>query len=205
MKPIEIVVCRYREDTPWIDAWSRVFPVLVYDKFEAVNGLPANLTHGPEVVHLKNVGRETQAWFHHFLSDRWRGARHTVFLQADPTPHIGASMEELAAGLINYLRDDPPYVPLSNMQIICDHDGAPHHAGLPMRQYWTAMWPGRPLPDRYEGWAGGQFIVRQDLIARYPRAFWRKGYDLTSGDPKGAYVFERLWDQIWKDGSHTAP
>lgn len=203
MNPIEIVVCRYQEQPAWIKPWARILPVTIYDK-----GLQPLCDCGSaNVFPAINVGRETQAWFMHLLAQRQADPdppRHTIFLQADPTPHTGADVHEVIGRLIAAAGEDIAYFPISNFEILCDQDGEPHHPGLPMKRCWDAMftdddWKCPPCPEMFVGYAGGQFMVRNDLIEQYPTAFWAKGNELCSGsqNPAEAYVFERLWHAIW--------
>jgi hypothetical protein len=124
MNPIEIVVCRYREQPDWIKAAAEIFPVTLFNK-----GEPDLCDVGRAFVcPARNVGRETQAWFE-FLQARPedRFARHTIFLQADPAPHTGDHPFEVLGKLVSLAMADVLYAPVSNMEIVCDQDGEPHH------------------------------------------------------------------------------
>jgi hypothetical protein len=56
-----------------------------------------------------------------------------------------------------------------------------------------------------KGYAGGQFMVRHDVIKHYPKEFWAKGNALCSREqnPPEAYVFERLWHTIWMNAANA--
>lgn len=214
---IEIVVCRYHEQPDWVGPWSRILPVTVYDK-----GGETAWTHSAghaDVWSVPNVGRESQAWMAHLLKRRELDVaaessefvttpRHTIFLQANPSPHTGQPADVVIANALILAARDIPYAPLSNYEIVCDEDGEPHHPGLPMAAGWRALftdadgkWPG--VPEEFRGFAGGQFIVRNDVIAQYSPSFYFRGNELCNKEqnPKAAYVIERLWHHIWMTAS----
>jgi hypothetical protein len=209
MNAIEIVVCRCKEQPTWIEPWSRVFPITVFDKGDTTLLKPGLAT----VIKRPNVGREVEAWFH-FLSHltpslsptsggegEERYSRHTIFLQAEPGVHAGENAMELIAKLTLLAAQDAPYAPVSNTKLECDEDGEPHHPGLPIKKVWGLLWPDRIRPDKITFYAGGQFIVRDDVIAQYLREFWVRGLNLCNkeANPLEAYVMERLWHTIWMD------
>jgi len=198
MNPIEIVVCRYQEQPDWIKDVSRIFPVTIYNK--GADDM-CGLGYAEQLI-LPNVGRETQAWFHDLEKTISTRARHTVFLQADPTPHTGDHPFDLIGKIVSLAAQDILYAPISNFQIVCDVDGEPHHPGLPMKRGWEALFgdghrPPLQMPEEIEGFAGGQFIVRNDVIEQYDRDFYARGNQFCKEEPLAAYVYERLWHSIW--------
>ncbi len=193
---IEFVVCRCNEQPDWLERVSERYPVTVYDKGSEPLARPGQA----EILHLKNVGRESQAWCHHMLTGGegndpfpldW-----TVYVQAEVDymhiDNVVATAERLAA------QELQTWSAVSSRPIFCDQDGRPDHAQpIPIRAVWEKLFTA-PCPSVIRGFAGGQFIVRNEVLQKRPRRFWRTAYDLLSRevDPPEGYVMERLWRYI---------
>lgn len=178
-----IVVCRCLEQPKWIEPLSSVLPIVVIDK-GATNLERPGKAH---VIKRPNSGRESSAWLWYLQDCYDSHAEHTVFLQADPVPHWGLNLWDMV------------YMPISNQFCECNDKGEPSHGGLPIREVWEKVWPGRAVPDKLHFYAGGQFMVHRDLILAYPRSFYENGLNVCEQVPNAAWVFERLWHTLWTD------
>jgi hypothetical protein len=132
---IECVVARYDEDVAWTGALR--CPVVVYDK----SGAPGPLA-------LPNIGRETHTYLSHIVRRYPDFPDHTVFLQADPFPHLPQGMD--AAGLwgriVQNARLGLPFAGLAWFKLKCDRLGRPHDMADPDRAgSWAGF--GRDIPS----------------------------------------------------------
>ncbi len=201
---IECVVARYDEDVAWTGALR--CPVVVYDK----SGAPGPLA-------LPNIGRETHTYLSHIVRRYPDFPDHTVFLQADPFPHLPQGMD--AAGLwgriVQNARLGLPFAGLAWFKLKCDRLGRPHdmadpdRAGswagfgrdIPVGEVYAALFPG-PVPESFLTPApAGLFMVSKKRILARPLGFYRAALALVEADPRDArntgHAFERLWNVIF--------
>ncbi|WP_246287987.1 DUF3431 domain-containing protein [Desulfolutivibrio sulfoxidireducens] len=201
---IECVVARYTEDVSWTRALA--CPVLVYDK----SGAPGPLA-------LPNIGRETHTYLTHIVRRYPEFPDYTVFVQADPFPHLPEGMD--AAGLweriVQNVRLGVSFAGLAWFKLRCDRLGRPHDmagsekegkwAGLsrdiPVGDVYAALFPG-PVPEIFLTPApAGLFMVARERILARPLGLYRAALALVEADPEDArntgHAFERLWNVIF--------
>jgi hypothetical protein len=201
---IEVVVARYREDVSWLAALP--WPAVVYDK----SGTP-----GPHA--LPNVGRESHTFLHHILSRYPEFPDCTVFLQADPFPHLapGTRPEGLARTIAELAARGVAFKGLADYTVRCDALGRPHHlrdelgrgkwAGwgrdIPVGELYAALFAG-PVPESFHTRApAGLLFVSSGRILARPRGLYARAMAAILADPQDAgntgHALERLWSLIF--------
>lgn len=190
---VELVIARYNEDV----SWAAGLNCTVYSKGDPT-GLPT------EVV-LPNVGREAHTYLTHIVK-RWNDlADYTVFVQGDPTDHLGgnsieAMMAERSLALPRVVR-------------CCewDTDGRLRHWGVWQERFAAgklrkselsmAEWFAKYLLIDINGLGslaytpGACFGVKRNVIQRRPKSFYQSvlGSIPDHHDPEEAYYLERAW------------
>jgi len=212
------VIARYREDVSWLRCSG--LPAIVYDKSgehdgqgvrDQLAGFPAS------VIPLPNVGRESHTYLQHILAVYPDFPQTTLFLQADPFPHLpqGMGPRELAAEALRLAERKVPFKGLAYYSIKCDHLGRPHHLADPRtRGQWTgwgrdipvgrihAALFGGPAPLQYHAkGAAGLFLVSRERLLSRPRELYARALELVLADPDDAantgHAMERLWSIIF--------
>lgn len=201
---IEVVVARYREDIAWLSALP--WPATVYDK----SGAPGPLA-------LPNVGRESHTYLHHILMRYPEFPDYTVFLQADPFPHLapGTTPEGLAGMIHALVARGVAFKGLADYTLRCDALGRPHHlrdaagrgkwAGwgrdIPLGELHAALLAG-PVPESFHTRApAGLMLVRAERILVRPRGLYARAMTAVLEDPcdelNTGHALERLWYRIF--------
>jgi hypothetical protein len=177
----ELVVARHREDLAWLE--SMEMPAIVYDKSPRFRALDA--------VPLENVGREADTYLQHILR-RWDDlADVTFFCQGNPHDH-SPDFAHLAGDC-----ERAHFCELATKEVVDDHKGWPSHPGLPLREAWERLWPGRPVPESFRFRAGAMFAVHKDAIRSRPKDFYEQMLRIAR-EPQGPWVLERLWSYVWQ-------
>jgi hypothetical protein len=201
---IECVVARYDEDVAWTGALR--CPVAVYDK----SGAPGPLS-------LPNIGRETHTYLTHIVRRYPDFPEYSVFLQADPFPHLPEGMDApgLWARIAQNARLGVSFAGFAWFKLKCDRLGRPHDmagpdkrgrwAGrggdIPVGEVYAALFCG-PVPEIFLTPApAGLFMVARKRILARPPGFYRAALDLVEADPQDerntGHAFERLWNVIF--------
>lgn len=163
-----LIVARYQEDVAWCDTIEGWTPRVV-----------------TKDVDLPNEGRECSSFMFGIASvyPTLRPGDRVACVQGDPYAHC----PDLAVGL----QQDGAYVPLGNWHTTCSLDGAPHHPGLPLAEYWRD-WIGTEPPSDLSFTAGGQFLVDADVLLARPVSDYERMVGEMSR-PDAPWVMERLW------------
>ena len=111
-------------------------------------------------------------------------------MQGDPVPHCGTLKEDLESA--------DGFRLLGHWHVEDDMNGAPHHPGLPLREYWDD-WIGGPYPDKLQFVAGGQWVAPAELLLSRPVTVYQQMVGEMSR-PKAPWVMERLWRYWFNDG-----
>ena len=102
-KSIDLVVARYKEDLSWISQVPHHFNIIVYNKDDSrpiqkkysvyskvfTSAPPIPTVNHPNVIiiTLPNVGRESDTYLHHIITNYNKLADTTIFTQGDPFTH----------------------------------------------------------------------------------------------------------------------
>jgi hypothetical protein len=81
-----IVIARYKEDLEWILAIPDDFEIFVYNKGERIVH-PGVLNKADHIIDRPNVGRESETYLYHMLTQDRADGDFTVFSQGDPFEH----------------------------------------------------------------------------------------------------------------------
>lgn len=199
-KDIQIVLSRYREDISWTERIG--MDLLVYDK----SGHPGEYS-------LENVGRETHTYLYHIINNYPFFPEYTVFLQADPFPHLypGTTPEILFENIIDNYERKVLFKGLAYYSIKCDQLGRPHSLksiknrhkwsgeknDIPVGELYSQLFDG-PVPLKYHTRApAGLFFVHRSRILCRSLDFYKYAMSIVLNDPDDmlntGHAFERLW------------
>lgn len=166
-----LVVARYQEATHWHPEVPSDWPVVVVQKD----------------MHLPNEGREPSSYFWFMATQEIDPGTTYAFIQGNPWPH-GFEYSQLRA--VN------GYAQLGVHVLNEDHEGNPHHGGLPLVAC-LRDWMGVAVPPaRFIFPAGAQFLVDGRTILSRPRE-WYAEMQRRVCQGSGPWIMERLWPHVW--------
>jgi hypothetical protein len=102
-----IVIARYKENLEWIAEIPSDFKIFIYNKGLKIESEEV-IRKAHCIIDLKNVGRESETYLYHMISQVEAGYGFTVFAQGDPITHSPDLMN-----LLRGWRDWAPLQPLS--------------------------------------------------------------------------------------------
>ena len=169
-----IVIARFNEDVSWIkglpDGW---IPRVVQKGVDMPNeGREPGSFHWAIVEHYDEIHPE----------DTW------AFVQGNPFDHCRELFTRLQSPI-------GAYTALGDAWHVTNGDGCPAHCGLPVEQKHRE-WIGGPFPVNVSFVAGGQFMVRGEVILRRPKDYYRNLMQDIAVD-QNAWVAERLWGELF--------
>lgn len=119
-----------------------------------------------------------------------------VFLRENPEEFATMSKEMIIKTL-----NEEPCVLYDRTQWLrvfkCGPDGAPHHPGLDVGEWYLKLAIGPSVPQAFEFVPGGQFMVSGAKIASRSKAFYEKVLEAVESERMSVYVLERLWLYIF--------
>jgi hypothetical protein len=184
---LDLVIARYNEDMEWVSNLPSFVNPIIYNKGNDWN-------YG---IHLPNVGREGHTFLHHITSvyDKLNctNADHIMFVQGNPFDHFSTLMEYIEEK--KYLDGDMTL--LSNQVLECDLNGNPHHAGLPLSDFFDKALKCEK-PDKVVFGAGGQFVIHKRFIHRKKFEHFAGLYLTSYTQPIVAYMLERTWKYVFE-------
>lgn len=187
LQDLQIVVARYGEDITWLKSFSDT-SIIVYEKEdEPVNGA------------LPNVGREAHTYLHHIITRYDDLFELTAFLQGHPFDHVPALAEA-----IWHLHPDIGFWDLGDISLFEASNGAPNHPGLDLGGFYESLFL-RPAPEFFCAFAAACFVVSRDRIHSRPKEFYERALRLVVEHPQGAWVIERMWNEIFCGPRLTSP
>lgn len=184
---VELVIARYREDLAWLTRVPGDVRVTVYDKG---GGHPGGHP-------LPNIGGEAHTYIHHLRRRRDTLADVTFFLQGDPFAHEPRTLLGLHDPVADFL-----WLGIDAMRD--DRHGAPHYRAwhrnparhpLDMDGFHQRLF-GRPGPEYYDFFGGGQFAATAAALRRRSPGFWARAWDIVHDHPAAGHCFERAWRHI---------
>ena len=137
-----------------------------------------------------------QIWLSHIISKYDSLADYTLFLTDDP---IQFTKFKDAEQLLSVLKVEPSLfcdkTQWCNV-LKCNENGTPHHPGLPLKQWFTKLFPSMSPPLVYEFVQGGHVLMSKRKIMSHPLVFYQYLLKtLTEGD-LSRYILERLWGYL---------
>ena len=180
---IDIIIARGKgEDIGWIEGIAPAIRRVIYE---------------PKDVE-RDVGREAGVFLQHIIKEWDRLATINIFTQATPIEHCPDFIERVND--IEFLMKKRSYIGLSDMRCVFDETGFPHHPGLPIRSFFSALWPGRNMPPGWVAWMNGMFAVTGERIRRSGKERYMQILDLIGYAPltQECYCLERFWGVVFE-------
>lgn len=96
------------------------------------------------------------------------------------------------------------FVELSNLKVVSDRTGAPHHGGLQIESAWCEVFESCACPNSFEFGAGALFAVSKDRILSNTCDVYLRMLALIqqTTNPIQDYVYERMWKSVFSDKIH---
>ena len=201
---IDLVVSHYNEDLRWLKKVPSEFRIILYSKGESPD--LSFLQREVSCFTLPNVGREAHTWAAYLENCCDAPPAMAIFLQGHPFDHCHDTHRRLQA-----LAPGDHVLPTSGFEwwgfIIETDDPMGRRVFVPwsknndareldIGERYAAVF-GRPGPEVYRFYPGGQFVVTGEAIARNPKVFYHELKMLLEGDEDAAYCLERFWDQVF--------
>lgn len=138
----------------------------------------------------------TQIWLSYIISHYDKLADYTLFLSHEPTTH---SLFKNEMQLLQLLKKEPS-VFMDKTQwcfvLKCDGNGMPHHPGLPIKTWFTRLFPGYNAPSVFEFVRGGQRMMSRERIVRHPLSFYEDLLYMLKNDKINHFILERMWSYL---------
>jgi hypothetical protein len=155
-------------------------------------------THHTEII-SSNSTENYNVRYLRYIIDRFTKEAFpdfVVFLRENPEEFATMSKETIIKTL-----NEEPCVLFDRTQWLrafkCGPDGAPHHPGLDVGEWYLKLAIGAAVPQAFEFVPGGQFMVSGAKIATRSKAFFEKVLDAVESEKMSVYVLERLWLYIF--------
>jgi len=176
----KLVVARYRENIQWtheIEGWDVWVLMKDFD--------------------LPNEGREASTYFHalHELYDDLENDDLVACVQGNPGQHAPQLFME-----INHSVDR--FLPLGQWRVITDHEGYPHHPGLPLAEKAEEWGIEAEFPLCFV--AGAQFIVTGEAVKSRPKSYYAEMKERMS-EEHAPWIMERLWARLFDYSIRSQP
>ncbi len=102
-----VILARYNESLDWIHEIPDDFDIIIYNKGEKIDA-PDIINRAARIIDRPNVGRESETYLHHMMTQVGNDQDFTVYAQADPHAHSPDFIE-----LLKNWRDWDDVQPLS--------------------------------------------------------------------------------------------
>lgn len=163
-----LVVAKYNEDMGWLCGMD-ASRIVVYDK--GSSSIPqAHLLGG--VCALDNVGRESESYIHHVVSNYDRLTDYLVFVQGNPFEHMkGVTPNTFQEALDRELSKRPNQL----LPLFTEWYNEPHdqYRAIKAKEYFEDMFIDRPAAKSSIFATGCQYIVpRHDIVCK-PLEFYK--------------------------------
>ena len=200
----EFVVAHYDEDLGWLR--QHADHCHVYDKSgDSAIDLSFKLWE-----RLPNVGRESNTYLHHIISNYHRLADVTVFLQGDSNLHVKYTYSPIAKYIDEADTKGNSFCKLSTLSYwgFIKHTqkkyqdqlalGTLKRANLTLGQFWEAIF-NAPHPSKITVSYRAAFGVRRDVILTHHKDFYENilSYVSSHPNPEEGHYLERLWHTIF--------
>lgn len=207
-----LVINRYNENIDWINELTDI-NIFVYDKGDEFITSKQNV----KVIPRDNVGRESESYLYHIISNYDNLDDVIVFTQAYPFDNI--------PGFLNY-RDDffevkNNYFNWYGTRIMeCDENGCPdiypilsghpNEYGRTLKTIYEEVFD-KPCPTKITYKPCGSFCVSKDLILKNEKSIYekfisylnypeQKSYDgIFKSNAYEGHVIERMWGLMFND------
>ena len=187
--PLEVVVCRYKEDPSWTEPWAAYRTV--YNKGDDDLPFPSLVT--------PNEGREGETYLRHIVRRHPNFAPLTVFCQGriDDHCHMPSVRALLDRALSSSAAAATSYSGLSTLWGVIV-DGQDSH-GHPGAELWGEVFGSPPPPGaRFPVNYNGIFAVSREALLARPRAFYEALLAaIERRGSLGGYALERLWTPLF--------
>lgn len=202
---LTIAVSRYDEKIN-LDKYVSKYEngLIIYNKGDVIENIKNQ--EEIQIIPLKNVGRESQTYVHHIISNYETLSPVTIFLQANYEKHIGEKhIDDLIESAIN----DPSGLSQNALR----HEVGPNNASTyftiayhmnqkvtPSSEYsnfgeWITKITGSHLKSSPRWYIGANFAATREAIHRVPLDIWQKIQTALSYDinPVTGHFMERSW------------
>ena len=177
MERLALVIARWNENLNWLAAYPG-------KKFIVQKG-----------VHLPNEGREASSYLW-FLATQEIDPKVTYgFMQGDVSDH-GVTP--------NKVHPVHSFTPLGTWRVTDDHEGRPHHPGLPLAEKFTE-WFGKEPPRKFTFTAGANFLIPGELLLTYPKDLYADLWPRMGTEWEAPWCIERHWEYIWPGPHKETP
>lgn len=184
----DLVIARYREDLSWLDSVSNEVSIALYEKSDL---LPPNRVVNKRDL-LPNIGNEAHTYIYHIVSNYLDIADITYFVQGRPFDHSPNALDFINGNIVITAN----YTTMCEVVVTSDSDGLPHHAGLPVGEYYEKIFD-KKMDEILHFGAGAQFCATKEAIHSRPIEFWEKLLILSENTDTAPFCFERLWHKIF--------
>lgn len=191
---------RFKENGDWIaDLAAQGARVTIYDKGKlGYTGLDRAAGSNIQIVSLPNIGREADSYLTHICERYNTLSDTTVFLQADPWPHLkGVPVHhrncQTMIGLAEECRNANISKPLGDKNVLNEASPPPFHMRVDVSNAAHKILGEVDRRPAYIFSAGAQYVVKKDDILAHPVRFWEKVREMLSTDEVNAWEIERLW------------
>lgn len=202
---IDVVVARYKENIDWlynIAEIKSIKNIYIYNKSNI-----SSPSHNKYIINtLSNIGRESNTYLHHIISNYNDLNDYTLFLQGNPFPH---SPPGYHLNLENHIKQISTTIPISlyplnRVTIEHEHNEYRYHPshphGLFLAYFMNLLFDIQmDTAQTVEVCYGAQFCVPKKIIHSRPKDFYIYLLKLVSRSQNSIepYIFERLWLYIF--------
>lgn len=179
---IDIVIAKYKEDISWTKGLDVRFNPIIYNKDE----------DSQDYIKLPNLGRESQTYTYHIITNYDNLADFTIFTQANFYPHHDKFLEEI--NNIDY-NSIPGFYPLCNNVFMSDRNGAPYHNDLKVGDYDERLL-GRKINELLFN-PGALFILTKEAIHEKGWQYFKDLDQYHYEDSQFPWIIERYWATIF--------
>lgn len=207
----DLVICKYKEDVSWAKRWSNLATIYVYDKDESdIRDIPGSIQ-----IKLKNEGRESDAFLRHIIGRYPDFPEVTIFAQGCPFDHVEMPLYlDTVDALLRGNLDAGGYLGMSRFWGNVVDFECERHSGLPIRRFCDAV--GIETGNWKCNYCA-HFAVTRDAILRHPKRTYEILLEMLLDTetidvlethvrlrdarrlpvPKGVFVMERLWSNLF--------
>lgn len=194
MKDFEILLASYREPLRWLDYLPKKAKRKYAVTLSNSGGLTA-LRTVDRVINIPNGGREAGHYLNFIVENYDNLHPVTVFMQADPWPHVSGCVTVLLDILFGTPIFDSPICYLG--QSYGPRGLEPMKDG-PVDKILTELWAG-PYPVGIPFTIGAQFYVTRETILRQPKEYYEKLLAVARDQSFSfAHLIEGNWGNVFQ-------